>query len=235
MATKPVGKDTNAIHRNQRVVSKWPRKRSQLPNQLTASITRPMPTIIRKVKNGIRIGGQFSRGMLSSPTSPAVRLPESMRLPHGGGSVIAKRFRWFSTSGQASSTSEAGFSSCHRPSIAAIFDGWYLTTYPPVRCPKTSCTGMITATSATPPAQHQPRFSRMAAPQRVPGASGDDAHARGQECGEQHMRPADAHDRSGGDRPPILRHDLAVDHGVTERHLDPAVVAEDPERRQHRA
>jgi hypothetical protein len=49
-------------------------------------------------------------------------------LPHGGGSVIANRFRRFSTSGQAISTSEAGFSLCHRPSIAAIFDGWYLTT-----------------------------------------------------------------------------------------------------------
>ena len=31
-------------------------------------------------------------------------------LPQGGGSVMAKRFRRFATSGQASSTSEAGFS-----------------------------------------------------------------------------------------------------------------------------
>jgi len=86
---------------------------------------RPIPTIIRKAKNGITTGGQFSRGMLSSPTSAAERLSESIRLPNGGGSVIAKRFRRFATSGQASSTSEAGFSSCQRASIAAIFDGWY--------------------------------------------------------------------------------------------------------------
>ena len=81
--------------------------------------------MMRKLKNGIATGGQFSGGMLSSPTSPAVRLSESIRLPKGGGKVIANRLRWLSTSGQASSTSEAGFSSCHRASIAAIFDGWW--------------------------------------------------------------------------------------------------------------
>ena len=57
--------------------------------------------------------------------SPAVRLSESIRLPNGGGSVIGNRLRWCSTSGQASNTSEAGFWSCHRPSIAAIFAGWW--------------------------------------------------------------------------------------------------------------
>src|SRR5438270_840962 len=70
-------------------------------------------------------GGQFSGGMLSSPTSPAERSSESIKLPKGGGSVIANRFRWFFSSGQASRTSEAGFSSCHRASIAAIFAGWW--------------------------------------------------------------------------------------------------------------
>ena len=81
--------------------------------------------MMRKLKNGITTGGQFSGGMLSNPTSPAERLSESIRLPNGGGKVIANRLRRFSTSGQASSTSEAGFSSCHRASIAAIFDGWW--------------------------------------------------------------------------------------------------------------
>ena len=84
----------------------------------------PQPTMIRKVKNGITTGGQFSGGMLSSPTSAAVRLSESIRLPNGAGSVIANRLRRCATSGQASSTSEAGCSSCHRASIAAIFAGW---------------------------------------------------------------------------------------------------------------
>src|ERR1700737_4445187 len=40
--------------------------------------------MIRNVKNGMRTGGQFSGGMLLSPTSPAVRLSESIRLPKGG-------------------------------------------------------------------------------------------------------------------------------------------------------
>ena len=85
----------------------------------------PQPTMMRKVKNGMITGGRSCGGMLSSPTSPAERLSESIRLPNGAGSVIAKRFRWFAASGQASNTSEAGFSSCQRASIAAIFEGWW--------------------------------------------------------------------------------------------------------------
>jgi hypothetical protein len=83
----------------------------------------PHPTMIRKLKKGMTTGGQFFGGMLLSPVSPAVRLSESIRLPNGGGSAIANRLRRFSTSGQANSTSPAGFSSFQRPSIAAIFEG----------------------------------------------------------------------------------------------------------------
>jgi len=49
-----------------------------------------------EAKNGITTGGQFSGGMLLRPVSPAVRLSESIRLPNGGGSVIANRLRRFS-------------------------------------------------------------------------------------------------------------------------------------------
>ena len=48
------------------------------------------------------------------------------------------------------------------------------------------------------------------------------------------MRPAHPHDGPGRDGPPVLRDDLAVDDRVTERHLHPAVVSENPERRKHR-
>ena len=41
--------------------------------------------MMRTAKNGITTGGQFCGGMLSSPTSFAVRLSESIRLPNGGG------------------------------------------------------------------------------------------------------------------------------------------------------
>ena len=44
--------------------------------------------MMRNAKNGITTGGQFSGGILSSPTSPALRLSESMRLPKGAGSVF---------------------------------------------------------------------------------------------------------------------------------------------------
>src|SRR5215469_15515049 len=108
-------------------------------------MTSQQPTMMRKLKNVITTGGQFSWGMLSSPTSFAERLSESIRLPNGAGKVMAKRFRRFSTSGQASSTSEAGCSSCQRASIAAIFEGWWCTMYSPLRCPKKPWTGTSTA------------------------------------------------------------------------------------------
>src|SRR6476469_8112255 len=57
-AMNPVGQAKKAHHRNQREVSKRPRQRSQLPSQLIAKITKPMPTIARKAKNGITTGGQ---------------------------------------------------------------------------------------------------------------------------------------------------------------------------------
>src|SRR5207253_11166401 len=63
------------------------------PAQATIIMTSQQPAMMRKLKNGISTGGQFSGGMLSSPTSAAVRLSESIRLPKGGGSVIAKRDR----------------------------------------------------------------------------------------------------------------------------------------------
>ena len=59
----------------------------------------------------------------SSPVSAAVKLSESIRLPKGGGSVIANRLRRFATSGHANRTSDPGFSSFQRPSIAAILAG----------------------------------------------------------------------------------------------------------------
>jgi hypothetical protein len=52
-------------------------------------MANPQPTMIRNVKNGMGTGGQFSRGMLLRPTSPAMRLSESIKLPKGVGSVIA--------------------------------------------------------------------------------------------------------------------------------------------------
>ena len=87
----------------------------------------PMPTMMRKPKNGISTGGRSSTGKASSPISRAVQLPEAMKLPSLGIS-IAKRLRWLASSGQAISTSEAGCWLCQRASIAANFAGWCLST-----------------------------------------------------------------------------------------------------------
>jgi hypothetical protein len=84
------------------------------------------------------------------------------------------------------------------------------------------------------PVQHHARLGAMDAAQHVPGAGGRHAHAGRQKCSEQHVRPAHPHDRAGGDRPPVHRDDPAVDDRVAERHLHPAVIGENPERRERR-
>ena len=86
-----------------------------------------MPTMMRKVKNGISTGGRSSGGKLSSPTSRESQVPEAMKLPSRGTS-IANRLRRFASSGIAISTSVAGCSVCQRASIAANFAGWCLCT-----------------------------------------------------------------------------------------------------------
>ena len=119
---KPVGNDRNVPQRNQRVVSSRPRQRRKLPNHETASMISPIPTIIRKAKNGISTGGRSSGGKVSSPISRAVQLPEAMKLPSLGIS-IANRLRSFASSGIAISTSLAGCCVFQRASIAANLAG----------------------------------------------------------------------------------------------------------------
>src|ERR1700724_3255391 len=95
------GKLRKIAHSSDRLCAMRPLRIKYDPAQATDIMTNQQPTMMRKLKNGISTGGQFSGGMLSSPTSAAVRLSESIRLPKGGGSVIAKRFRRLSTSGLA--------------------------------------------------------------------------------------------------------------------------------------
>ena len=122
VAMKPLGKDRKVPHRNQRVVSSLPRQRSQWPNHDTASISSPMPTMMRKPKNGISTGGRSSRGKEVSPTWAELQSPEAMKLPSRG-TVIAKRLRSLASSGHAISTSLAGCSFCQRASMAANLAG----------------------------------------------------------------------------------------------------------------
>ena len=84
----------------------------------------------------------------------------------------------------AISVSEAGCSFFQRASIAANFAGWCFSTYSPVRWPKKSWTGMITATNAEAPVQHHARFGAMDAAQYVPRTASSYAHPRGEEGGQ---------------------------------------------------
>ena len=82
----------------------------------------PIPTMMRKPKNGITTGGRSSRGNDSSPTSAAVQLPDAIMLPSFG-IEMANRFFSAFESGIPINTSDAGCSFFHRASIAANFAG----------------------------------------------------------------------------------------------------------------
>ena len=82
----------------------------------------PIPTMMRKVKNGMTTGGRSSLGKLSRPTSRESQVPLAMKLPRYGTS-IANRLRSPASSGMAKKTSEAGCCVFHRASIAANFAG----------------------------------------------------------------------------------------------------------------
>ena len=86
-----------------------------------------------------------------------------------------------------------------------------------------------------PPAQHGARLRHVLITQQVPGAGCRHAHAGRQEGGQQHVRPSNPHDGPSCNGPPVSGDNPAVDDRVTERHLHPTVVGEDPERREHGA
>jgi len=84
----------------------------------------PQPTMIRKLKNGMTTGGQFSGGMLSESRFACGKAVGIDQAAEGAGSVIAYRCAGSPPSGQGeTATSPAGFSSFQRPSIAAILAG----------------------------------------------------------------------------------------------------------------
>ena len=234
MATKPVGNEetcpteTNAsspgARRMQRIFPA-----AEMPN-----MSSPIPTMTRNPKNGMTTGGRSSRGNDSSPTSGAVQLPDAIMLPSFG-TVMANRLNFSPfESGIAISVSDAGCSFFHRTSIAANFAGWCCSTYSPVRWPKKSWTGDDHRDERQAPMQHQRarRGECCAAHYQAPVEATHMPVVR--ERGKQHMRPAHHHHQSGDDRPPVRRNDLAVDNRVTDGHLHPAIVGENPERRKHR-
>src|SRR5512147_772453 len=77
---KPDGKLRNVIHRNQRGDRSQPRILRQTPAHARHSMRRPIPTIMRKEKKGISIGGRRSRGTVAIPGSSEVKLPVSTKL-----------------------------------------------------------------------------------------------------------------------------------------------------------
>ncbi len=119
-----------------------------------------------------------------------------MRLPNGGGSVIAKRFRRFSTSGQASSTSEAGFSSCHRASIAAIFDGLVVNDIFTVEVSEEELERKQHGREIQAHPEHDARFGGKDPAQQVPCPGRGNANSAGEIGCKQHVREAYPHDRA---------------------------------------
>ena len=163
---------------------------------------RPMPTIRRKAKNGMNTGGRSSGGKVSNPISRAVQVPEAMKLPSFGTS-IANRLRSRASSGMAISTSVAGCWRVPARLDRGEFGRLMMEDVIAGQMAEEQLHRDDHRDQPQAPVQHDPRFGRCTAAQQIPGAGCDNAHAGGQEGGEQHMRPAHQHDRPGDDRPPV--------------------------------
>ena len=188
--------------------------------------------MIRKPKNGITTGGWSSGGNVSSPISRDVQLPEAMKLPSSG-------FR----SRKGAFVLLVGNCEQHLARrllrLPARLDRRELRRlmleYVEARqVAEEELDRDQHRDQSEAPVQHHARLGAMDAAQHVPGAGGRHAHAGRQECSEQHVRPADHHHWPEHDLAPVRGDDPAVDDRVAERHLHPAVVGEDPERREHR-
>src|SRR6266849_1603845 len=81
VAIKGNGKLRNVAHRNRRYRSIIAARLRYEPMKATASMIKPHPTMMRKVKNGMSTGGRSCRGKLVKPTSLESRLTLPIRLP----------------------------------------------------------------------------------------------------------------------------------------------------------
>ena len=163
---------------------------------------RPMPTMMRKVKNGTTTGGRSALRKLSSPTSRESQVPDAMKLPSFGTS-IANRLRSFAGSGRRAAPR------CRLLRPPARLDRRKLLRLVVVhilagQVAEEQLHGNEHRHQAQLPVQHDPRLGAMDPAQHIPGAGGHHAHAGGQEGGEQHVRPAHALDR-----PVVIAHQSA--------------------------
>src|SRR6266404_8622144 len=84
VAIKGNGKLRNVAHKNRRYRPIRPAKFKYEPMKASASMIIPHPSMMRKVKNVMRTGGQSCRGKLVSPTSLESKLMLPIRLPRMG-------------------------------------------------------------------------------------------------------------------------------------------------------
>ena len=194
----------------------------------------PMPTMMRKPKNGISTGGRSSTGKVSSPISRAVQLPEAMKLPSLGIS-IAKRLRWLACVGPGDQHLRGRLLALPAGLDRGELRRLVLEHVEAGEVAEEQLHRDQHRRQPEAPVQHDPRLRTVNPAQHVPGAGGRDAHRGGQERGQQHVRPAHHHHRPEHDLAPVRRDDLAVDDLVADRHLHPGIVGEDPERGEHRS
>ena len=81
VATKPSGKEQKTAQSNQRRWNSVPLAARKLPYHAKASMSSPQPTMIRKAKKGMIVGGRMSRGKSLSPTSFESSCIVAIRLP----------------------------------------------------------------------------------------------------------------------------------------------------------
>ena len=121
-AKKPSGEASMQRRRNQPASNSRPFQRSHQLTTTIASMTSPIPTMMRKPKKGMATGGAFSAGKSFRPCTVPFGSWVRMRLPRSGIDITS----WFvaaASSGMAKRFSGTRLSVFQIASIAASFAG----------------------------------------------------------------------------------------------------------------
>ena len=119
------------------------------PQTPSATMARPIPTMMRKAQKVIHTGGRSSFGKAFRPCNSALASPATNHEPMPGMPIAA----WVvsaCSSGQPNSSVGCCLRVSHQPSIAATLAGWYSWATLPLSWPATIWSGATIAIISTP-------------------------------------------------------------------------------------
>ncbi len=161
-----------------------PRRRAARLNRPSSTISRPRPTMMRKLQNTIGELGQSARGQAFRPFTSPFQACVRIRLPSLGTST-AKRVVSACMSGQPNRISGAPRCVLKWPSMAAILAGWCSSVLRPCMIASDDLNWSHHDRHPHGHREHHARTLVVAVAQEVEGADRADHEGRG-EVGRQH-------------------------------------------------